>query len=294
MQNFSWSRYISLIQSMADLHLIWLFTALIIGIVVLRKDHGSFLAVGVATRNWFSQKLFWTELAKDLFWVLVGALILLTLTSFIHLDLYGNGAGHHNGLLGFFSQIPNFGRNPEDKILLSGVWPYVFILSLIVVGDFGKFWIHRMMHRKPWLWHFHKLHHRSVRMTPLSVIRSHPVMIFLYSWSTSIAGSLIAFPILYFFRFEFDFIHLQIFMMVILGFYLANIHLQHTHIWLSFGPTMNRLFISPAAHQIHHSQNPAHHNKNFGFIFSAWDTLYGSAHHPDKKENLTFGLREDA
>ena len=62
------------------------------------------------------------------------------------------------------------------------------------------------------------------------------------------------------------------------------------HVWLSYGPVLSRVFISPAQHQIHHSKAPQHFDKNFGFIFAFWDVWFGSLYVPRAKEHIDVGL----
>jgi len=52
-------------------------------------------------------------------------------------------------------------------------------------------------------------------------------------------------------------------------------NLRHSHIWLSFG-SLERWFISPAQHQIHHSSAEADRDINFGTCLAIWDRLFGS------------------
>ena len=69
------------------------------------------------------------------------------------------------------------------------------------------------------------------------------------------------------------------------------VHLQHTHIWIAFRGVLGRIFVSPAHHQIHHSTNPIHFNKNLGSCLAIWDWLFGTLHVPAKmREKLTFGV----
>lgn len=65
--------------------------------------------------------------------------------------------------------------------------------------------------------------------------------------------------------------------------------LAHSNIWISFGP-LEKIFISPAMHQIHHSTAVRHFNKNFAFIFSFWDRLFGTVYYTGKDENIVVGL----
>ena len=60
---------------------------------------------------------------------------------------------------------------------------------------------------------------------------------------------------------------------ILLAFFAVAFQLRHSHVWLSYGPVLSRLFISPAQHQIHHSVDPRHWNKNYGFVLAIWDSM---------------------
>jgi len=48
-------------------------------------------------------------------------------------------------------------------------------------------------------------------------------------------------------------------------------------------------------HQIHHSNNPLHWDKNYGVALAIWDQIFGSYYRPHKEEasSLSFGLHEN-
>lgn len=75
---------------------------------------------------------------------------------------------------------------------------------------------------------------------------------------------------------------------------LLDTHLRHSHVWFSYGPVFNRLFMSPAHHQIHHSVDPCHWKKNFGVKLSIWDGLFGTHYHPGHPEVRQVGLLDAA
>jgi hypothetical protein len=52
--------------------------------------------------------------------------------------------------------------------------------------------------------------------------------------------------------------------------------------------------MSPAHHQIHHSSDPIHFNKNLGSCLAVWDWLFGTLYVPGKaREKLSFGVEPD-
>ena len=64
--------------------------------------------------------------------------------------------------------------------------------------------------------------------------------------------------------------------------------------WVSFGPALERIFLSPAQHQIHHSRAPQHLDTNFALYFSFLDWIAGTLYVTKGTETLDLGLAEGA
>ena len=60
-------------------------------------------------------------------------------------------------------------------------------------------------------------------------------------------------------------------------------NLRHSHVWITYGRIMERLLISPAQHQIHHSKNKVHFDRNFGVVLAIWDGMFGTLELAGKK-----------
>jgi sterol desaturase/sphingolipid hydroxylase (fatty acid hydroxylase superfamily) len=69
--------------------------------------------------------------------------------------------------------------------------------------------------------------------------------------------------------------------------------LRHSPTWISFGPKIERWVISPAMHQIHHSSDPRHYDRNMGGSLSVWDRWFGTIHIPNGREIESFGIGEE-
>jgi sterol desaturase/sphingolipid hydroxylase (fatty acid hydroxylase superfamily) len=67
---------------------------------------------------------------------------------------------------------------------------------------------------------------------------------------------------------------------------------RHTHFKLSFG-WLNTVILCPHWHQLHHSTNPKHWDKNFGLMLSVWDRMFGTLVIPEPNESFNFGLAND-
>jgi len=78
---------------------------------------------------------------------------------------------------------------------------------------------------------------------------------------------------------------------ILLAFYFLLIHLQHSQIWIAATGPLGLVLMSPAHHQLHHSDNPIHFDKNFGFCLALWDWMAGTLHVPQReRERLNFGI----
>ena len=169
---------------------------------------------------------------------------------------------------------------------------FALSVSVLLAADLGFFVSHYLQHKIAFLWEFHKVHHSSQTLNPLTAYRRHPVDIAIEG---SVSGVLvgIAFGI-------FDYLsNGSIEMITILGinfglfvFLLLGAHLQHSHIRISYGRMFNRIFISPVMHHIHHSNNPRHFDRNLGNIFSFWDALARTRYLPVVGEPLSLGLKD--
>jgi sterol desaturase/sphingolipid hydroxylase (fatty acid hydroxylase superfamily) len=57
-----------------------------------------------------------------------------------------------------------------------------------LVAELVVYWLHRAMHRVPWLWRFHRLHHDGAPLAWVSAWRVHPVDAALFAAAALIGG----------------------------------------------------------------------------------------------------------
>lgn len=163
-------------------------------------------------------------------------------------------------------------------------------LIMILTLDFCKYWAHRLHHETRILWPFHALHHSAEIMTPLTANRNHPVFLVLRALlNTLVVGSVQAL-MLFLLMGKIEILTIGT---VNAGYFMFNAlgaNLRHSHVWLSYGPVMEHVLISPAQHHIHHSIEPKHFNKNYGEVFAIWDLMFGTLYVLRSYEKLSFGL----
>lgn len=168
----------------------------------------------------------------------------------------------------------------------------IFTLLLFILDDYGRFWVHRLLHKVPMLWEFHKVHHSAEVLTPITVFRTHPVEGLLFSLvGILVQGAVVGSAIGIFGG--------QVSLATIIGanifsftFHLVGSNLRHSHIPIRYPRVVEYWFISPAQHQIHHSLAKRHYDKNFGVTFACWDRWHNSFHFSEKAR-VRFGLRPE-
>jgi sterol desaturase/sphingolipid hydroxylase (fatty acid hydroxylase superfamily) len=147
-----------------------------------------------------------------------------------------------------------------------------FTLVLILLDDLSRYGLHRLLHYRAF-WRIHQLHHSATTLTPISYLRVHPLEKLLYQIrSAFIYGGCTG--IFFFLVGE----HPQAWLVfgiagASLFFNLLGANLRHSMIPVSYGP-LEKVFISPLQHQLHHSDR--YGRKNYGSIFSFWDLLFNS------------------
>ena len=177
---------------------------------------------------------------------------------------------------------------------LAPLHPALAALALLAVADFCVYWVHRIHHESRVFWPFHSLHHSAEVMTPVTVFRKHPVYDLISSFAKGIFIGGLQGLFLALFESHPGLMTLAGVNAGYLLFNMAGSNLRHSHIWLSFGPVLEHVFISPAQHQIHHSLEPRHHNRNYGEVLAIWDWMFGTLYVPRGEEKLQFGLADAA
>src|SRR3569832_176490 len=166
----------------------------------------------------------------------------------------------------------------------------VFTITMLLAYDLSYYLYHLAQLKIPVLWELHKVHHSAQVMVGITKDRVHPLDDLMNrAWDGVIPG--ICFGI-------WSVFYLSPVEVVVFGinvYVMRNILMmdfaRHTHYKISFGK-LNHVIISPHWHQLHHSVNPRHYDKNLGLLFSFWDRLFGTQYVPEPDEDFTFGLMD--
>jgi sterol desaturase/sphingolipid hydroxylase (fatty acid hydroxylase superfamily) len=193
------------------------------------------------------------------------------------------GYGSHAVLAAVFG---DGGHLSEHRIIPITI---LFTIAMLFAYDISYYLYHNLQHRIPVLWELHKVHHSAEVMVGITKDRIHPIDdVMNRVWDGLITGPIYGFWL--FFAFD----PVEITILGISVYVLRNIimmdFVRHTHLKISFGSFVNRIILCPHYHQLHHSANPKHFDKNFGLMLSIWDRIFGTLHIPEPNESFLFGL----
>jgi sterol desaturase/sphingolipid hydroxylase (fatty acid hydroxylase superfamily) len=166
----------------------------------------------------------------------------------------------------------------------------LFTAAAFIADDLTRYLVHRVMHRVPALWELHKVHHSAEVLTPFTLYRVHPLEGFVMAVRATVTLGVVTGVFMFMFPGRVRGYHVLGVDVIGFAFAALGANLRHSQVWLSYGPLIERLLISPAQHQIHHSEAREHHDKNFGAALAVWDWLFGSLYVTRRYEKLSFGL----
>ena len=153
------------------------------------------------------------------------------------------------------------------------------ILSVIMLDLFG-YGIHRLYHRVPFLWRFHRAHHSDLDMDATTSIRFHlGEVLITMSVKALTVGILGISPM--------GFLISESLTLAAGLFSHGNVRLPS---WLE--PRLRLVIVTPTMHWIHHSRRSAEHNANLSAVFSGWDRIFGSYYMGVAQHEIQFGLNE--
>lgn len=262
-----------------------LFAALCLAIGWELVAHGRRdVKLSVLWRGFFPRRLTRSASTRaDLFFVLLNVALAGSAIGLAVLSSKYIGAAVDRGL------ISAFGR-PQATGLPDWAARALATLVLFLAYELAYWTDHWASHRVPILWAFHRVHHTAEVLSPITNFRVHPVDSIVFgnflAVFTGVALGVLQFAL----GASHPPFNVGSVNFLILAFTYFTVHLQHSHFWIPVTGPLGRLLMSPAHHQLHHSDDPAHHNSNFGSCLSLWDWMFGTLVMPERKrQRLTFG-----
>lgn len=146
----------------------------------------------------------------------------------------------------------------------------------LVAFDFCYYWAHRMGHEISVLWASHAVHHQSEDYNLSTALRQTSTG-FLFTWVFYLPLFLLGMP------FE---VFLTVNALDLIYQFWVHTQLVGKLGWL------DRIFVTPSNHRVHHAQNPLYIDRNYGGILIIWDRLFGTFQEECDSEPVVYGVRK--
>ena len=162
----------------------------------------------------------------------------------------------------------------------AGLPAWAHAVGAILLFDAWTYAWHRMNHRIPFLWRFHRVHHADNRMDVSTAGRFHVGEI--------IFSSLLRIPLIVLLGvYAWELLLYETIMFAVVQFHHANIAVP---------PRLDRvlrvLIVTPAMHKVHHSRLQPETDSNYSALFSFWDRIARSFRLRADPHEIEFGLSE--
>lgn len=178
------------------------------------------------------------------------------------------------GLSYFKAGLTSIIPSSFQTLVQSQPW-FIQAIEVIFLSDFLIYWGHRLQHKVPFLWRFHKVHHSAKHLDWLAAHREHPIDSIYTIGLINLPAFILGFPI-----------HTIAAIIAFRGIWAIYIH---SNVRLPLGP-LRVLIGAPELHHWHHDIDK--NAGNYANISPLMDKLFGTYVCPDK-EPEKFGILEE-
>lgn len=138
-------------------------------------------------------------------------------------------------------------------------WPVRLLLAVLLLDGWLYIW-HRLNHRIPLLWRFHRMHHSDPEMDVTTATRFH--------LGEHVGAAALRLGLIPLFGVTvFEILVYEMLVVAVTMFHHANVSLG----WLD--RPLRWLIVTPRMHQIHHSRLRIETDSNYSVLFSLWDRI---------------------
>ncbi|NMH60687.1 sterol desaturase family protein [Alteromonas ponticola] len=147
-------------------------------------------------------------------------------------------------------------------------------MAAFIAYDFFYYWNHRLGHEVSILWAAHVVHHSSEEYNLTTALRQTSGALFSWVFYLPMAVAGVTPEI---------FITIAALNLV----YQFWVHTRHVG---ELG-WMEKIFVTPSNHRVHHAQNKIYIDKNYGGVLIIWDRLFNTFRHEEKDVDIIYGIR---
>ena len=163
----------------------------------------------------------------------------------------------------------------RDRAGLPG-WAHALFAVLLL--DAWTYAWHRINHRIPLLWRFHRVHHADAEMDVTTASRFHVGELVL---SSLLRVPLIALTGVY----AWELVLYETALFAVVQFHHANVALPER-----LDRALRAFIVTPSLHKVHHSRWRPETDSNYSSLFSWWDRLFGTFRTRARLSDVRLGL----
>ncbi len=157
---------------------------------------------------------------------------------------------------------------------------WLHAIGAIILLDAWTYSWHRLNHRIPFLWRFHRVHHADATMDVTTAGRFH--------FGEIVFSSVLRIPLIVLVGvYAWELILYETMMFAVVQFHHAN---------LALPPRLDRLLrlfiVTPAMHKVHHSRLRPETDSNYSAFLSIWDRVFRSFRFRANLDKIEFGQDE--
>ena len=159
--------------------------------------------------------------------------------------------------------------------------PWLQLLVFFIILDFVQWFTHVLLHKYPFLWKFHKVHHSVKEMGFAAHLRYH--------WMENIFYKpLKTFGVMILGGFEPEQAYIVHFITIAIG------HFNHANIKITWG-IFKYVINNPVMHLYHHAYEvpEGRNGMNYGISLSLWDYIFKTNYVPEDSGNAEIGFKGD-
>ncbi|MFY0690179.1 MAG: sterol desaturase family protein [Cyclobacteriaceae bacterium] len=164
---------------------------------------------------------------------------------------------------------------------MSGWNLWVQLLVFFIILDFVQWFTHVLLHRYPFLWKFHKVHHSVKEMGFAAHLRYHWMENIFYKPLKTLGVMILG-------GFEPEQAYIVHFVAITIG------HLNHSNIKITWG-LLKYIFNNPVMHLYHHASvlPDGNNGVNYGISLSLWDYIFKTNYIPEDSGTIEIGFEGD-
>jgi sterol desaturase/sphingolipid hydroxylase (fatty acid hydroxylase superfamily) len=184
-------------------------------------------------------------------------------------------------LLGLLFGDLGINKNSLAILDMSQFPSWVQLLIFFLVLDFVQWFTHILLHKYPFLWKFHQIHHSVKEMGFAAHLRYH--------WMENVFYKpLKTFGVMILGGFEPEQAYIVHFLAISIG------HFNHANIKITWGP-LKYVLNNPVMHLYHHAHDlpDGKYGVNFGISLSLWDYIFKTNYIPEDSGTIELGFKGD-